>query len=98
MELPYTLPQDSTMYLILKKKNNDIWKNKAKWLIEKNAPILFITHPDYMNFKNEYSNDKQYPINLYTEFLEWIKANYENQYWNPLPHEFADYCKENLGK
>ena len=32
VELPYTLPQDSTLFLVLGEKTNDIWKRKLDWV------------------------------------------------------------------
>jgi peptidoglycan/xylan/chitin deacetylase (PgdA/CDA1 family) len=50
VELPYTLPQDSTLFVFLKQKNIDLWKKKLDWIAEKGGMALLITHPDYMNF------------------------------------------------
>ena len=32
IELPYTMPQDFTLYVILREKNNEIWKRKLEWI------------------------------------------------------------------
>ena len=32
MELPYTLPQDSTLFLYLGESNIDLWKEKLAWI------------------------------------------------------------------
>ena len=50
VELPYTLPQDSTMFLILRETTIDLWKRKLDWIAEHGGLALLITHPDYMNF------------------------------------------------
>ena len=35
VELPYTLPQDSTMFLFLEEKSNEIWRRKLDWIARK---------------------------------------------------------------
>jgi hypothetical protein len=48
VELPYTLPQDSTIFLLLQERSIDLWKRKADWIIRQGGMILLDTHPDYM--------------------------------------------------
>jgi hypothetical protein len=91
VEMPYTLPQDFTLYVILNEKTNDIWKSKLDWIAENGGMALLNTHPDYMNFGNQPNGREEYSIQLYTDFLEFIMHKYENQYWNALPMEVADY-------
>ena len=50
VELPYTLPQDSTLFLLLKEKTNEIWKTKLDWIAQHGGMALLDTHPDYMRF------------------------------------------------
>ena len=50
VELPYTLPQDFTLFILLKEKDITIWKQKLSWIAKKGGMALVITHPDYMNF------------------------------------------------
>ena len=53
VELPYTLPQDHTLFYVLKVRDIDIWIRKTKWIIKNNGVILIITHPDYLR-KNDH--------------------------------------------
>jgi len=48
VELPYTLPQDFTLFVILKEESIDIWKRKVDWIASRGGMCLLITHPDYM--------------------------------------------------
>jgi peptidoglycan/xylan/chitin deacetylase (PgdA/CDA1 family) len=91
VELPYTLPQDFTLYIIMQEKSIDIWKKKLDWIAEKGGMALVITHPDYMNFSRLKSGINEYPIKFYEEFLEYIKSRYEGQYWHVLPKEIARF-------
>ena len=97
VELPYTLPQDFTLFVIMKEKNIDVWKKKLDWIAENGGMALLITHPDYMNGNNGGCTIEEYPMNHYKEFLDYAKRNYENQYWNPLPKEIAHFWKEKMG-
>lgn len=93
VELPYTLPQDFTLFILMKEKNIDIWKQKLDWIAEKGGMALVNTHPDYMNFKEGESGPEEYPIYYYSEFLSYIKTTYGGQYWHALPKEIASFCK-----
>ena len=95
VELPYTLPQDFTLFVILKEKNIDIWKEKLDWIVENRGMALFITHPDYMNFNGTKLNHEEYPARYYAEFLEYIKSKYKDQYWHVLPKDIARFWSEN---
>ena len=84
VELPYTLPQDHTLFYVLGKKDISIWKNKTDWLLKNNGIILSLTHPDYLlddfNFK------------LYEEFLIYLKSL--NNIWHCLPKEMTNWWKK----
>jgi glycosyltransferase involved in cell wall biosynthesis len=95
VELPYTLPQDFTLFVIMREKNTDIWRRKLDWIAEQGGMALVITHPDYMNFDGVRSKTGEYPAEYYQEFLEYIKSFYEGQYWNVLPKDIARYWEEN---
>jgi len=96
VELPYTLPQDFTLLVLMRERNIDIWKRKLDWIVEKGGMALVITHPDYMNFGNTKFTIEEYPMTFYKEFLEYIKNKYEGQYWHPLPKEMARFWKEKM--
>ena len=94
VELPYTLPQDFLLYILMQQKNIDIWKSKLDWIAQKGGMALFITHPNYMNFGNTERYDK-YPADYYENFLTHIKKKYDGQYWHALPRDMAEYWKAN---
>jgi peptidoglycan/xylan/chitin deacetylase (PgdA/CDA1 family) len=83
VELPYTLPQDHTLFYVLKQKNIDIWKNKIDWLIKNNGMILTLTHPDYLI-------DKKH-LKLYEELLDYLKKL--GNTWNCLPKDMSHWWK-----
>ena len=91
VELPYTLPQDHCLFVILGEKNNETWKRKLDWIVESGGMALLNTHPDYMNFDNTACLREQYPVRIYTEFLDYIRTSYKGLYWHPLPRDLARY-------
>ena len=95
VELPYTLPQDFTLFVLMKERDIDIWKKKLDWIVEKGGMALSITHPDYMNFGKGRCKTEEYPVEFYEEFLDYIKSKYRGQYWHALPKEMARFWKEN---
>jgi hypothetical protein len=94
IELPYTLPQDFTLFVLMKEKNIDIWKKKLDWIAGKGGMALLITHPDYMNGKHNWRNIEEYPMDYYKEFLDYVNDRYEGQYWNALPKEMARFWRQ----
>jgi glycosyltransferase involved in cell wall biosynthesis/peptidoglycan/xylan/chitin deacetylase (PgdA/CDA1 family) len=94
VELPYTLPQDFLLFIILRQKNINIWKKKLDWIAENGGMALFIIHPDYIDFNNKPHYEK-YPARYYEEFLNYIKTKYEGQYWHALPKDVARFWKNN---
>lgn len=90
-ELPYTLPQDSTLFIILQERSNIIWKKKLDWIAENGGMALLNTHPDYMNFTGRKPGFEEYPLNFYTDFLEYVKNNYAGRFWNPRPMDLVPH-------
>ena len=96
VELPYTLPQDFTLFIILQEKSINIWKKKLDWIVSHGGMALFNTHPDYMNFQNcSTCHNEEYPVHYYSDFIEYIQKTYRDQFWNALPEEIAAYVKKN---
>ncbi len=93
LELPYTMPQDFTLYILMKEQTIDIWKRKADWIAEKGGMILLKTHPDYMDFEGDEPNTEKYPSEKYREFLTYIKTAYPDQYWNATEKEVVRFWR-----
>jgi hypothetical protein len=92
VEMPYTLPQDFTLYILMQEENSKIWKYKLKWIAENQGMVLLNTHPDYMSFSDRKGiKGENYSASIYKNFLMWIKENYDELYWNPLPKEMATF-------
>ena len=98
VELPYTLHQDFLLFILMQKKNIDIWKQKLDWVVEQGGMALVTTHPDYMNFGKTDLKYDEYPAEYYEEFLNYIRSTYKDQYWHVLPNEIAQFWKNNYSK
>ena len=67
------MPQDHLLYIILREKDITIWKNKVDWIAEKGGMALLNTHTDYMNFNGGRNSFEEYSVELYLDFLKYIK-------------------------
>ena len=95
IELPYTLPQDFTLFILMKEKTIDVWKKKLEWVAEKGGMVLLNTHPDYMNFEKRDNRIDEYHAAYYTDLLKFILSNFKGQYWHVLPKEIAHFWRSN---
>ena len=97
VEIPYTLAQDFTPFIMLKHTDINIWKSKLDWIAENGGMALVNVHPDYINFQNKRTLE-EFPIKYYEELLVYVKTKYSDQYWNALPIEVADFWKSRIVK
>jgi glycosyltransferase involved in cell wall biosynthesis len=93
VELPYTMPQDFTLFVLLGERTDAIWRQKLDWIAEKGGMALIKTHPDYMAFETGDTGIDRYPIELYTSFLDYIQSRYAGQFWLAHPSEVARYWR-----
>jgi glycosyltransferase involved in cell wall biosynthesis len=91
VELPYTLPQDSTLFLLLRETTPEIWMRKLDWIAEHGGMVLLDAHPDYMSFGGSRQRATEYPAALYRQFLTYIRTKYAGEYWHALPKEVAGH-------
>jgi peptidoglycan/xylan/chitin deacetylase (PgdA/CDA1 family) len=93
VELPYTLPQDFTLFILLGEQSNAIWRRKLDWIAAKGGMALIKTHPDYMVFPQERKRIDGYPVELYTDLLDYVSARYGDEAWFAQPSEVARYWR-----
>ena len=96
VELPYTLPQDSTLFLLLCEKTTDIWRRKLDWIAAHGGMALIDTHPDYMALDGSNPQAGEYPIGLYKELLHYARSRYAGEYWAALPRQVAAYLLKSM--
>jgi hypothetical protein len=94
IELPYTLPQDFTLFILMEEKTIDIWKRKLDWIAQRGGMVLVNTHPDYMSFGDRRPNLEEYESKLYEDLLAYVRTKYEGQYWHALPRDVARFWRE----
>ena len=94
VEMPYTLPQDSTMFFVLKETSTEIWKKKLDWIVQRGGMALVNVHPDYVNFNRSRRKVPEYPVEFYADFLRHVRERYAGEYWQALPKEVAQWYQQ----
>lgn len=98
VEIPYTMPQDFTLFILMAEKNISIWKQKLDWIVKHGGLALVNTHPDYMNFGGKKCSLEKYPVKFYEELIHYFKSKYNGEYWHALPREVARFWKDTMVK
>ena len=93
VEMPYTLPQDFTAFVLLGERSNALWRRKLDWIAAKGGMALIKTHPDYMIFPGERKRIEGYPVEWYTDLLDYVRTRYGDQAWFAQPSEVASYWR-----
>src|SRR4030095_11773532 len=91
VEFPYTLPQDSTLFLLLRHETSEVWIRKLDWIAKHGGMALLDTHPDYMAFQDPSDASVEYPVERYREFLHYVRDKYSETCWQALPREVTSY-------
>jgi peptidoglycan/xylan/chitin deacetylase (PgdA/CDA1 family) len=79
VEIPITLPQDHTLFVILEGRHGDIWIEKTEHLRSRRGMAVALTHPDY-------AGDGRI-TGAYERLLEHFRD--DRSAWRPLPAELA---------
>jgi hypothetical protein len=100
VELSYTLPQDSTLYILLRETTPEIWKQKLAWIKRNGGLALVNIHPDYIKYPDDGSPSSQphYPAALVREFMMHIQEEYAGLFWNPLAKELAQWYRDEISR
>ena len=80
VELPYTVPQDHSLFYALDARDISIWREKTRWLVANRGMVLTLTHPDYLMERGR--------LAYYEEYLAFLKAI--PHAWHCLPREMAE--------
>ena len=96
VELPYTLVQDFTLFVVLREKNINVWKEKLDWIAQRGGMALLNTHPDYMCFDGHKSEQDEFPLALYEEFLTYARDKYHDVLWPALPRDVNEYYRHSV--
>jgi hypothetical protein len=82
VELPITLTQDHTLFVILR-RDDSLWREKVEFLRARGGMALVIVHPDYV-----LDDDR---LAAYGRLLRAYRDDPEM--WTPLPNEVADWWR-----
>ena len=91
VELPYTLPQDFTLFLLLREHTPDIWLQKLDWIARHGGMALVNVHPDYLCFDGATPNRMEYPSTYYRALLKYVSQRYDGAFWNTTPGKAAQF-------
>lgn len=91
VEVPYTLPQDFTLFVLLQEKTPEIWLRKLDWIAQHGGMALVDVHPDYLSF-NGLVGPTEYPVTHYQSFLDHVSRHYKGAFWNTTPSKVAQFC------
>lgn len=93
VELPYTLPQDSTVFLLLRESGIETWIRKLDWVASHGGLAMVTIHPDYVSFDGV-RHSSEYEVRIYQEFLEYVASRYAQEAWFALPKDVAAYINQ----
>ncbi len=82
IELPYTMPQDHTLFVSLGETTDRIWREKLKFIQRYHGMALMLTHPDYLDSPSQ--------LRIYSDFLRWLRDN--TGPWHVLPQEVSRWA------
>jgi glycosyltransferase involved in cell wall biosynthesis len=94
VELPYTLPQDFSLFLLLREKSPEIWLKKLDWIAQNGGMSLVIVHPDYLCFEGEKPHAHTFPVSHYRALLKHVRDHHAGKYWQALPREVANFAAQ----
>lgn len=83
VELPITLPQDHTLFVILQHPDGQTWLETTALLRERGGMALLLTHPDYLR--------SDVPRQAYRRLLETYADDVTA--WRPLPRELSAWWR-----
>jgi peptidoglycan/xylan/chitin deacetylase (PgdA/CDA1 family) len=90
VELPYTLPQDHTVFTLLRKGSVDLWTRQVEAIEAAHGLAQVLSHPDPGYLADP---DKR---RLYLEFLTWVSGR--ERLWTPLPRDVARWWRARDGE
>lgn len=84
VELPYTMPQDHTLFVTLGETTDRVWRRKLELIEQWSGMAMLLTHPDYLNSSTL--------LEVYRGFIE--HASNRPGVWNALPREASRWQHE----
>jgi hypothetical protein len=88
VEIPITMPQDHTLFALLRATDWSAWDHKARAIIGRHGVVCMLAHPDEMS--GYAGNAAVLPV--YRDFLEHL-CGLPQRVWNPLPGELSRWWR-----
>jgi hypothetical protein len=85
VELPYTLPQDYTLFSLLAHRSPALWIEQVDRIVAELGLIHALTHPDRGYLGDAVNRER------YREFL--LALAERDEIWKPLPRELANWWR-----
>jgi hypothetical protein len=85
VELPYTLPQDYTLFSLLAHRSAALWIEQVDRIVAEHGLIHTLTHPDRGYLGDAAKRER------YREFLLGLAER--DEIWKPLPRELANWWR-----
>jgi peptidoglycan/xylan/chitin deacetylase (PgdA/CDA1 family) len=85
VEMPYTLPQDYTLFTLLGHRSPSLWLEQAERIVREHGLIHSLSHPDPGYLGDPGNRDR------YREFL--VALSERDGIWKPLPRELAAWWR-----
>jgi peptidoglycan/xylan/chitin deacetylase (PgdA/CDA1 family) len=83
VELPITLPQDHTLYELLREPDIGLWRDKAAWIAEHGGLVTVLVHPDYA-----LTDERLRHYDALLAFLSRLDGG-----WHALPRDVARWWR-----
>ena len=83
VELPLTLPQDHTLFVILGQHDESMWVQKTEFLRDRGGMAMIDTHPDYLI--------ESVIFTAYTRFLDRFAG--DPTAWKALPRDISSWWR-----
>jgi hypothetical protein len=96
VEMPYTLPQDSTLFLVLQERHPDVWFQKLDWVARHGGMALLNLHPDYVCFDGRSPDRNEFSSAHYIDLLKYVQSRYGGAFWHALPKTVAETFRDSI--
>jgi hypothetical protein len=87
VELPITMPQDHTLFELLRDRSIARWVQKSAWVAHNHGLVNVLVHPDYLLDERT--------LELYEQLLVHLRALSGG--WHALPREVASWWRRRAG-
>jgi hypothetical protein len=84
VELPITVVQDHTLFVILRGEDASAWQQKCDFLRDRGGMAVLLTHPDYAGGGSPL-------VNAYADLLDRYRE--DSTVWHVLPRDVAEWWR-----